>query len=276
MGCRPRILAGLVLAAIITAGCTTITGTDNTPATPEPGLAPTNVEGYAIFQDYIDVIGAAPTSGSPFGFDQVEVTATVESINEHRVCPYDKPVSECPIEPYPKVTGTIQVQHIYDYDREGNNTQQDDEDTSTGNETINTSNAEPGTRGTYDRPASPKWEPLQDGETTTALFVLTTDQVIVRNAANPATTDGTATEPTPEQESTDDPGTTVAKDADNVSTDSGYKPIPAEDGTYVFTTQVQGTTDTRHTLPGLSEGDTFNATIGYAKTAYIREYELLD
>lgn len=274
-----RSAALLLLVTLVAAGCTSLPGTGGVSDQAEPGISPLNVEGYAIFQDYIDVIEATPTSGSPFGFDGVKVKARVTSINEQQICPYDQPVSECPIEPYPKVTGTIQVQEIYHYDREGDEYQTAaEEPLGDEGEEVNDTNTQPGERGNYTRPDSPRWSPLEEGEETTTLFVLTADSVIVRNAANPNVGAGRQIEPGAEsgQESTSDPGGVASKNLTGEPSQEGYKSIPTEDGKYVFTTKVQGDTDTRYTLPGLQEGDTFNATIGYAGWAYVREYQVLE
>jgi hypothetical protein len=255
----PALLSlGLLLAL---AACTP--GAGPAPATPTPAGSPAAGEpagevllyppAFVQYQAYLDAIGARPGPA-----ERATVEATVLSLRRDEVCPY--PVEgACPIEPYPRDGATVRVERIEGHIPPSAATTpgEGSQGGSSGGESS------PEYRGPQDPPPAKAFEPLAEGDTVQALFLLTARPARARHLAAGAA-GGLESLPGPGAGQALGPG------------ERAFEPIPREGGYYLFTPKIGGDDAPADVvLPGLEVGDRFRARVRYDGILYVEEYEVL-
>jgi len=252
---------------------------------------------HAIYLDYFDTIGLV---GYPY--DKGEVEATVMSITNSKVCPYDE--EECSIDPYPKDIGIVRIDKIIDYSPYIPYSEPP----------VVEGPAEPGKQSGDNKPTpsyrgaitpipkkqQPTYNPLKEGQDVSTIFILTTQPSKIRYMTVYELRGGPEGDflpgPLPGSVENDDiiskeietGQATVTTVSINVSELPGktYEPIPKEENYFVFTTKIfyseveeapvpEPEVTTEKILSGLKVGDTFRAKINYDGTLYVDEYEII-
>ena len=181
-------------------------------------------EAFSTYEMYLDVIGGRPRlaySGT--------VEATVESLQRAEVCPYQDE-AECRIEPYPSDWGVVRIDGIISYTPDVGTGLAPGEAEQAQSE-LPQGETSPEYRGPESQPSKPGIEPLEEGQTVQALFLLTTRPAKVRYVQAGAP-DGI--EPMEYTESGS--GETVEHPVGPGKT--AFNPIPREGQYYVFTPRI--------------------------------------
>jgi hypothetical protein len=270
----------LVMVVVLSLGCLQKESEEVVPPTPtidkeEIVIVP---EEFALYQDYIKIIG-----GEPGISDIGTIEATVLSITKTEVCPdktdpFAPEPTECSIEPYPKDLGIVRVDKIINYTlyseqiveptieqpSDGGSSEEQDGDRTPGYEGPEyPSKPEPSEGKEY--------VPLHEGQEVQTLFLLTVRPAKVRYAK--------IIEPKGGMESAQESGNTNSEQdiISHVVTPGKeiFKPIPKDGDYYVFTTKYGLPEAMEKNLPGLEVGSKFRAEIYYDGSIYVEEYQVI-
>ena len=246
-------------------------------------------EAFTVYQDYLGTIKEG-FRNTPSIYDKAVVEATVISLTNSEVCPYQE--EDCSIEPYPDDWATVRIDRIISY------TPYSEQNPPAGQPTEEENNEQPGGEGINEQPSNeggvtpdykPLDRPLEEGQEVSTHFLLTARPARTRHI--------TMYTPRGGPESAQAP---IETDSEQINQTGPwkkiFKPIPKEpvhtdipgidDYYYVFTTKVfyseisgepipEFETNREKVLPGLEIGDRFIAEITYDNILHVEEYDIV-
>lgn len=226
---------------------------------------------YMIYQDYLQAIGEG-LSATPRYFDNGVIEATIISVTNSDVCP-SATGETCNIEPYPNDYAIIIIDKVVSYSPYSEQTVSQPVEQPSGTPAEEGSSI-PGNKGTdYPKQKISEITRLEEGQNASVHFTLTTRPVKVRYVSVEPENGGLESQQT------------LSGDSDMTQTvthtvkpgGKTFKPIPKENGYFVFTTKIVPYPEvSQKILLGLKTGDKFRANIKYdGTTVVICEYEII-
>ena len=267
MNWKIKLLVYLLISFSIITSCSP----RSIPNQSQPSNEPTAVQNdmirniyppeYLIFQDYLEII-----QGRPGKYQEVYIEAIIISLEPGEVCPYNQ--EECPIEPYPRDFGVIElIRVLSDEDilaEENSLPQEGISNPSEGQDLTSPGNSGASSTAKTKEPAN-----LIEGNSYQALFVLTTKPVIVQYL--PITEEDAYQNNESMTENLEDTSEIVLG-----TMEKEFFSIPTRNGLFFFTTQVGNFPNpVEKMLPGLQIGARFKAHALFDGLLYIEEYELI-
>lgn len=227
-------------------------------------------EEYIIYQDYLQIIGGKPGRV----YDQGVIEATVLSISETVICPYNE--ENCSIEPYPKDMGVVKIDKIISYIPYSEISEKTSEQPSS--DTVSSEvNISSGNKG-IDYPSKPKLEylPLKEGQEVKSLFVLTARPAKARYYSHKEVSKSNTRSAQILEENTTI-NQSLINDSNILKKYKDFKPIPSEGNYFIFTTKIGESFEKNETvIQGLEVGSKLRAEIYYDGLIYIKEYGVIN
>ena len=215
------------------------------PSQSEIATAPPDL---TLFQEYLDVIRDPSRDSIDF-----IIEGTIISVQQTELCPYQE--ENCSIPPYPNDWGLVRVDAIMADPGTADKVSESVASSSDREEDVRTTEQNLGVDSSDEIKS-----PVEVGQEVQAQFLLTTRPAVARWI--PAIPEDNNREQAESSESA-------------VAPASGFRPIPLEDGRYVFTIGVSSSDQIEEVvLPGLKAGDRFRAAVNYDGIARIMVYEL--